>query len=150
RAPAPGATAAGPAAARRGRRPRGRRLGVAFGLAVAWLVLVLLAALTAEWLPLADPYLPDVSAKLEGPSAEHPLGADGLGRDQLSRLVHGARVSVTVSLSAVGIGMLVGGVLGTAVGYLRGLFETVVMAVVDVMLAFPSLVLLLAVLAYVG
>ena len=57
---------------------------------------------------------------------------------------------MTVSLSAVGIGMLVGGVLGTAVGYLRGLFETVVMAVVDVMLAFPSLVLLLAVLAYVG
>lgn len=149
-APADGATAAGTTAARTGRRPRGRRLGVAFWLAVAWLVLVLLAALTAEWLPLADPYLPDVSAKLEGPSAEHPLGADGLGRDQLSRLVHGARVSVTVSLSAVGIGMLVGGVLGTAVGYLRGLFETVVMAVVDVMLAFPSLVLLLVVLAYVG
>src|SRR5690606_29110168 len=141
-APADGATAAGTTAARTGRRPRGRRLGVAFWLAVAWLVLVLLAAPTAEWLPLADPYLPDVPANLRAPTADHPLGP--------ARLVHGARVSVTVSLSAVGIGMLVGGVLGTAVGYLRGLFETVVMAVVDVMLAFPSLVLLLAVLAYVG
>jgi peptide/nickel transport system permease protein len=137
-------------AGRRARRRRGRGRGVAFWLAVGWLAVVFVCAVGAEWLPLTDPYIPDISSKLEGPSAEHPLGADGLGRDQLSRLVHGARVSVTVSLTAVGIGMVVGGTLGTAVGYLRGRFEAIVMAGIDIMLAFPSLVLLLVVLAYVG
>jgi peptide/nickel transport system permease protein len=135
----------------RTRRPgRRARRGVAFWLAVGWLGTVLFCAVFATWLPVADPVAPEISAKLEGPSLEHPLGADGLGRDQLSRLVHGARVSLVVSLTAVGIGALVGGTLGTTVGFVRGRAETVVMAAVDVMLAFPGLVLLLVVLAYVG
>jgi peptide/nickel transport system permease protein len=106
--------------------------------------------LFAEVLPFADPIRPDIPAKLEGPSLEHPLGADGLGRDQLSRVAHAARVSLVVSITAVAIGGIVGGLLGTAVGYVRGRTETVVMALIDVLLAFPALVLLLVVLAYVG
>lgn len=145
--PEPTADRTGPR--RRRGRARGRR-GVAFWLAVGWLVVVVVCAVGANWLPLPDPNLPDVRDRFAGFSAEHPLGADALGRDQLSRVVHAARVSLVVSLSAVGIGLLVGGTLGTAVGYLRGRTERVVMAGVDVVAAFPALVLLLAVLAYVG
>jgi peptide/nickel transport system permease protein len=144
---ADGSSRPGPAS--RLRRRRGGK-GIAFWLALAWLVTVAFCALFAELLPVANPILPDVSSKLEGFSAEHPLGADGLGRDQLSRLVHGARVSLTVSLTAVAIGTLVGGTLGTTVGFLRGRTEMAVMAVIDVMLAFPGLILLLVLLAYVG
>lgn len=131
-------------------RPRRRRSGLAFWLAVAWLFTVVFCALFAGLLPLSDPILPDVSSRLDGPSLEHPLGVDGLGRDQLARLAFGARVSLVVSVTAVAIGGIVGGLLGTAVGYVRGRTETVVMAGIDVLLAFPGLVLLLVVLAYVG
>jgi peptide/nickel transport system permease protein len=135
---------------RRGRTGRRAKRGVAFWMAVAWLGTVLFCAVFATLLPVADPIIPDVSSKLEGPGPDHWLGADGLGRDQLSRLVHGSRVSLVVSLTAVGIGAVVGGTLGTTVGFVRGRLETVVMAAIDVMLAFPGLILLLVVLAYVG
>jgi peptide/nickel transport system permease protein len=133
---------------RGGRRPKGR--GVAFWLAVAWLGVVVFCALFASALPLPDPIRPDISAKLSGPGPEHLLGADGLGRDQLSRLAHAARVSLTVSVTAVLIGGIVGGALGTTVGFVRGRTETIVMAAINVLLAFPGLVLLLVLLAYVG
>lgn len=143
-----GAVPAGPATSRR--LPRRRRKGVAFWLAVAWLGVVAVCGVAATWLPVADPNVPDVSARFDPPNPDNLLGADALGRDQLSRIVHGARVSLVVSVSAVGIGMVVGGTIGTAVGYLRGRTERVVMAAVDVLAAFPALVLLLAVLAYAG
>src|SRR5690606_27850406 len=72
--------------------PRAGRRGIAFWLAVTWLVVVAVCAAAADWLPVADPVAPDVSARLDGPSVEHPLGADGLGRDQLARVVHAAQV----------------------------------------------------------
>jgi peptide/nickel transport system permease protein len=129
---------------------RGARRGVLFWLAVGWLVLVLFAAVFATWLPIPDPNAQTIMDRLSTPSLEHPLGTDGLGRESLSRLVHGARVSLVVSLSAVGIGMTVGGTLGMIAGYTRGLFDTVLMSVINVILAFPGLVLLLVLLAYVG
>lgn len=132
------------------RRPGRRGRGVAFWVAVGWLAVVLVCALFAEVLPFADPIRPDVPSKLEGPSLDHPLGTDGLGRDHLSRVAHAARVSLVVSLTAVTVGGLVGALLGTSVGYVRGKAETIVMAIIDVMLAFPALILLLVVLAYVG
>ncbi len=137
------------ASGRRGRRGR-RGRGLAFWLAVAWLVLVAFCGIAATWLPLQDPNTPNVVARLDSPNPDNLLGADALGRDQLSRIVHAARVSVVVSVSAVAIGMVIGGTIGTAVGYIRGRTETVVMAGVDVLAAFPGLVLLLALLAYVG
>jgi peptide/nickel transport system permease protein len=146
----PSPTGSGPERRSAWYRRRKAKRGVAFWMAVAWLVLVAFCAVAADWLPLPDPNRPDVLDRLEGFSSEHPLGADPLGRDQLSRLVHGARVSIVVAVSAVGIGLVVGGTIGTAVGYLRGRTERVVMAVVDVIAAFPALVLLLAVLAFIG
>jgi peptide/nickel transport system permease protein len=139
------ATSAAPASPA---RKQGR--GIAFWLAVGWLVVVVICAAFADRLPVADELRPNVIDKLSTPSLEYPLGTDGLGRDTLARLVHGARVSVVVSLSAVGIGMFVGGTLGMVAGYVRGWFETLLMAVVNVILAFPGLVLLLVLLAYVG
>jgi peptide/nickel transport system permease protein len=144
------ATAPGAGAGASAVRPRRRRKGITFWLAVAWLIVVAFCGIFAEWLPLPDPTVPDVSARFDPPNPDNPLGADALGRDQLSRIVHAARVSVVVSVSAVAIGMVVGGTLGTAVGYVRGRSERVVMAGVDVLAAFPGLVLLLALLAYVG
>ncbi|CAN5234974.1 ABC transporter permease [soil metagenome] len=131
-------------------RPTRRRSGVAFWMAVGWLAVVAFCALFATWLPVADPIIPQVSDNLAPPGPNNPLGTDGLGRDTLSRLVNGARVSLTVSLTAVTVGIVVGGGLGMMVGYFRGWFETVIMRIIDVILAFPGLVLLLVLLAYMG
>lgn len=132
------------------RRRIGGKYGIAFWIAVAWLGLVLFAAAFAQWLPLKDPNQLNTSMMLERPGGENWLGTDGLGRDIFSRAFFGARVSVVVSLSAVTIGLLVGGMIGMTVGFFRGRTETFVMAMVDVILAFPGLVLLLALVAYVG
>jgi peptide/nickel transport system permease protein len=138
----PGAVPSGP------RRRRGQ--GLLFWFALGWLVVVVICAVFANVLPIADPIKPHVIDKLSMPSWSHPLGTDGLGRDTLSRLVHGARVSLVVSLTAVSVGMVVGGTLGMMAGFFRGWFETALMAVINVILAFPGLVLLLVLLAYVG
>jgi peptide/nickel transport system permease protein len=141
-----------PAAAAPGARTRSRRRsGVLFWLATAWLVLVVVVAITASWLPLADPEDQDLANRLAGPFTEgHLLGTDGLGRDVLARLAFGARVSLIISLAAVSIGMVVGGSIGMVVGYLRGRVEGVVMWAINVLLAFPGLVLLLGLVAFVG
>ncbi len=127
-----------------------RQIGIVHLLASAWLLLVAFCALFANWLPIHDPMQTNVPLRLNGPSLSHWLGNDGLGRDILARLIHGARVSVVIALSAVIIGLLIGGSLGIMAGYFRGWFERMVMAILDVVLAFPWLVLLLALVAFVG
>ena len=127
-----------------------RGYGVTFWLAAVWLVVVLISALFADLLPVKDPLTPDVINKLAYPGPEHWLGTDGLGRDTLARLVHGARVSVTISLSAVAIGMVVGGFIGIVAGFFRGRLETVLMTIINIILAYPALVMLLLLLAFVG
>ena len=116
-------------------------------LAAGWIVLVLLLAVFADVLPIQSPTDIDFLAKRAPPSAEHLLGTDNLGRDELSRLIHGARISLTVGLCAPVIGVTVGGLLGLLAGYFRGRFEALVVGGVDVLLAFPPLVLALAVTA---
>ncbi|MDY7106555.1 MAG: ABC transporter permease [Actinomycetota bacterium] len=132
------------------RKRLGGRHGIVFWIAVAWLSMIAFFAATAQWLPVQDPNELNIGRMLERPSPDHWLGTDGTGRDIFARIIYGARVSVVVSLSAITIGMVVGGTLGMAVGFFRGRLETIVMAVVDVILAFPGLVLLLALVAYVG
>lgn len=129
---------------------RRRRLGGMFIAAVAWIALVVLAATFADVLPIPSPTDIDMLGKRAPPSAEHWLGNDQLGRDVLSRLIYGARFSLTVGLLAPVIGVLIGGTLGMLAGYFRGRLEVLVVGGVDVLLAFPPLVLALAVTAYLG
>lgn len=82
--------------------------------------------------------------KLEGISSAHWLGTDAIARDTFSRIVHGAWVSLIVAIVAVAFGVIVGGLLGSLVGFVRGKTETIVMSGIDVILAFPALILLLA------
>lgn len=131
-------------------RPRRRRPGFGVALAAFWITVVALLAIGADWLPIPSPTDIDFLAKRAPPSAEHWLGTDNLGRDELSRLIFGARISLTVGLLAPVIGGTVGGCLGLLAGYFRSRFEAVVVGGVDVLLAFPPLVLALAVTAYLG
>jgi len=127
------------------------RLGIAFWVCVVWLVLVVLMAVLAPVLPIKDPNAIDVPNKLAPVFSEgNLLGADGLGRDLFSRIIYGARVSVTISVSAVVTGMVVGGTLGMVAGYLRGRLEQFTMGAINVLLAFPGIILLLALVAFVG
>jgi peptide/nickel transport system permease protein len=131
-------------------KKRKRGFGLTFWLATAWLVAVLISAIFANLLPVKDPLVPDVINKLATPSPDHWLGTDGLGRDTLARLVHGARVSVTISLTAVAIGMVVGGFIGIIAGFFRGKLETVLMTLINIILAYPALIMLLLLLAFLG
>lgn len=128
----------------------GRGFGPGFWLAAFWLLVVAFCAVFADLLPVRDPIDPVIANRLNGPLTSNILGADGLGRDILARLVHGARVSVVIGLTAVSIGMIIGGALGVLAGYFRGHFERALMAVLDIILAFPWLVLLLALVAFIG
>lgn len=121
-------------------------------LCVGWLALVVLAAVFADLLPLAEHR--DVSKTLLEPSllrpdlfSEHPFGTDRQGLDILAGVIYGARVSLVVGVGAVLIGMTIGGVIGIAAGYYRGRFDTVASVLTDSMLAFPPLILLLAMVA---
>ncbi|HEX9326527.1 MAG TPA: ABC transporter permease [Reyranella sp.] len=127
-----------------------RRVGALFIGSVAWIALIGLAAIFAHWLPIASPTDMDLLAKRAPPGSEHLLGADHLGRDMLSRLIYGGRVSLTVGLLAPIISVIVGGCLGMLAGYFRGRLETFAVGGVDVLLAFPPLVFALAVTAYLG
>ena len=129
---------------------RGRRLGPLFWAAIGWVVFVFAAAVFADMLPLPSPTDMDMLARRAPFAAEHWLGTDGLGRDELSRLVYGARSSLVVGLCAPVIGFVLGGGLGLLAGYFRGQFETLVVGSMDVLLAFPPLIFALAVTAFLG
>jgi peptide/nickel transport system permease protein len=127
-----------------------RRLGLLFWGALGWMAFVFAAALLADLLPLPSPTDMDMLERRAGISALHWLGTDGLGRDELARLIYGARISLVVGLCAPMIGVTIGGALGLLAGYFRGRFETWVVGSMDVLLAFPPLILALAVTAFLG
>jgi peptide/nickel transport system permease protein len=119
--------------------------------ALVVLVLTLLLALAAPWLPLADPDAVDTPARLKPPlSAGAPLGTDEFGRDLMSRLVWGARVSLLAGFGTAGLAMLVGVTLGVLGGYYTGWIETVVMRLTDILMAFPYILLAIAIVAGLG
>ncbi|MDI1472511.1 MAG: ABC transporter permease [Thermodesulfovibrio sp.] len=118
--------------------------------AVAGLIFIFIVffiAIFANNIAPYDPYKINVYKVLEPPSKEHILGTDELGRDVLSRIIYGARVSLKVGFIAMGIAILTGTILGLIAGYYGGFIDTIIMRFVDVMLAFPTLFLILAVVA---
>jgi peptide/nickel transport system permease protein len=119
-----------------------------FGAALVFAVA--LSALLAPWLSPHDPLEQDVLQRLASPSADFPLGNDSFGRDILSRILWGGRVSLLVGTSAVLLAIVIGGTLGMLAGYIGGAFDRVVMAAMDVLLSFPTLVMGLLVVAMLG
>ncbi|SPA32519.1 Binding-protein-dependent transport systems inner membrane component [Cupriavidus taiwanensis] len=117
---------------------------------VAWLVLVAGATLLADWLPLRDPMRLHLADMLATPDATRWFGADSLGRDVLARTLYGFRITAVVSLGSVTLALLVGGTLGVCAGYFRGWVERAILMLSNVMLAFPPLVLVIAMVAYPG
>ena len=124
---------------------RRNRLALAGGAVV--FVLILLAVLAPVLSPW-DPHRPDIKTILAEPSRVHPLGTDQLGRDVLSRMLYGARVSLAVGFVSVGIATAIGIMLGAVAGYNGGSVDAAIMRLVDLMLVFPRFFLLLAVLAF--
>ena len=122
-------------------------------ISMAFLIFVALAAVFA---PLLTPYAnqgrgdPDLSAKFRAPSIEHPFGADGLGRDQVARLMFGARRSLSMGLIVVLAAMAIGTPIGMVAGYLGGWIDEAIMRVTDIFLAFPPLLLAIAIAAALG
>ena len=113
-------------------------------------LLVVIVAIFAPLLSAYDPLDQDVYNRLLSPAAEHPLGTDNFGRDVLSRVIHGARVSLVVGISSVAIGMVVGTSLGIVAAIKGGRIENVIMRGVDVLMSFPNLIMGLMVMAVLG
>lgn len=121
------------------------------GMFLLGLGIVLFMSLAAIFAPILAPWPPDMPHLdhiLEAPSLEFPLGTDRLGRDVLSRLLYGGRVSLWVGFVAVGISIGIGASLGLLAGYFRRWVDEAIMRLVDVMLCFPSFFLILAVIAF--
>jgi len=111
---------------------------------------LILAAITAPILAPHDPYEQDYTAVLQPPSSKHPMGTDNLGRDVLSRVIFGSRVSLQVGLIAVGLATVVGVTVGLVSGYWRGALDEVLMRIMDALYSFPAVLLALAITAALG
>lgn len=112
------------------------------------LVIIFLLVFCAVFAPVVAPYDPThqhIEDRLEPPSAEYPLGTDQLGRDLFSRLIFGARISLSIAITVVAISLGIGLVVGLVAGYVGGLVDEVLMRVVDILLAFPGLLFALVV-----
>ncbi|ODT31055.1 MAG: ABC transporter permease, partial [Hyphomicrobium sp. SCN 65-11] len=119
-------------------------------LPLAGICLVIVLGIASPWLPIPSPNTMDFLAPAEGPSTKHLFGTDLDGRDLFARAVHGARISLFVGLAAPALGLLVGGTLGLLAAYYGGLLRASILGALDVILAFPTLVLALALTSVLG
>lgn len=117
---------------------------------LALLAVVIVAAVAAPFLSIFDPVRTDVAARLSSPSLAHPMGTDQLGRDIFSRVVHGARVSVAVALGSVALAATVGVTIGVLSGTSGGLLDEVLMRAMDLLFAFPAILLALTIVTVLG
>lgn len=122
--------------------------GIALGLAT--LALLAITAVAAPALAPFPPTAQNLAEDLRPPTWSHPLGQDKLGRDQLSRIIYGARVSLQVGLVSVAVSLLIGIIIGTAAGYLGGGVDFWIMRAVDILMAFPGILLAIAMSAVLG
>lgn len=136
--------------------PKVKRAGRLSGIpllvkvAATWSVLICLLALLTPWLPIDNPNVPDYDYIAGGPSAAHWLGTDELGRDIFSRIIFGARASLTVGFVAALLGLTVGMTLGLLAGFFRGWVDAVISTVVDVVLSFPALIFIMVLVSVRG
>ncbi len=122
-------------------------------LAVSGSIILLLFVLMAAFAPVLAPYNPfymDPAAALTGPSPEHLLGTDNMGRDILSRIIYGSQISLKVSLASVAIATAAGVLLGVAAGYFGGITDAVISRILEVMLSFPEVLLALLIMSILG
>ncbi|MBM4429514.1 MAG: ABC transporter permease [Chloroflexi bacterium] len=122
-------------------------------LAIAGLVIMCLFVLTAifaNWIAPYDPIAQDLPMRRRPPSQEHWLGRDDLGRDILSRIIFGARLSLQVGVLSVGFAIVVGAIIGAISGFLGGWMDNLIMRLMDIMLAFPALLLAIAIVTILG
>ena len=119
-------------------------------IGIGLLIVIVFTAVFAPWLAPHDPFQQNIVSRFEPPSAEYWLGTDSYGRDVLSRLIYGSRVSLLVGFVAIMIAMFIGSALGIVAGYIGGLFDQLVMGLVDVLLSFPTLLLGIMVAAMLG
>lgn len=122
---------------------------------LAFLAAVVLVALCADWVSPHDPNTINLRMRLQPPllfggDAAYPLGTDQIGKDILSRIIHGSRLSLSIGLAAVALSILVGVSLGICAGYFGGWFDTVVMRAADVQLAFPFILLAITIIGVLG
>lgn len=127
---------------------RRRGWGIAVWCSVGWLMVLVVAAVFADLLPLFDPADTRAGIPNSIPTSQNWLGTDSLGRDLLSRTVHGARVSIVVGLAAVLISSIVGGLLGLVAGYFQHVVESTTLFAADVLMAFPTLLLAASIVAF--
>ncbi|MBI9046558.1 MAG: ABC transporter permease [Anaerolineaceae bacterium] len=125
-----------------------RNKGAMLGLTI--LILFGLIALAAPWIAPYDPFKMDLLSTLSPPTGEHWLGTDELGRDVLSRLIHGTRISLSIGFIVESIAVVVGVLIGSISGYFGGKIDAVFMRLVDIVSAFPFLILAIAVVAVLG
>lgn len=119
--------------------------------ALVSLIIIFIIVILAIFAPFLSPYDPfeiNVEKILQPPSLEHPLGTDLLGRDVLSRMIYASRISLQVSIVAVGISLGIGIVLGAIAGYFGGVIDLLICRFIDIMLCFPTIFLILAMVAY--
>ena len=124
--------------------------GFLFWFAITWVGLIFLAAIFANLLPLQSPNFQNYSALNQGPSSAHLLGTDDLGRDLLARLIFGSRVSLIVGFCGVAIGLIVGGTAGLISGYKGGKLDVALNAGSFIILAFPAIVAVIAIVTFWG
>ncbi|ETT44201.1 peptide ABC transporter permease [Paenibacillus sp. FSL R7-0337] len=119
-------------------------------IGLTFILIWTVVAIFAPWLAPHDPFVTDMASKLQPPSGSHWFGTDNFGRDILSRVLYGARISIWTGLIAVSISFLIGMPLGGIAAYYGGRTGTIIMRVMDVLLSFPSLVLSMAIAASIG
>ena len=119
-------------------------------LGLTFIILLILIAIFADVIAPYGMKEQDLSRALEFPSADHWLGTDDLGRDILSRILYGTRISLTVGVSAVAFALIIGGTLGILAGYYQGWLDTLIMRFVDILLSIPSILLAIAIVASLG
>jgi len=127
-----------------------RRLNASTWLGIAIVIVLVLAAIFAPLLATHDPNAQNVLNYLSSPNAGNLMGTDQFGRDIYSRLLYGARYSLTIGFLAIVIGLIVGSIIGMIAGYVGGRTDIILMQVMDVVLAFPSLILGIALVALMG